>query len=495
MRLSEIHTEIEAGRGPLPEEQAFATLVAIEHLARVEGVPVSALHFTAPQFSASFPFDLKNRRGSWGRQAQYWSWRSLILNAQLLFAPGDVDGDPWKSLARAERLSNKRGADLYYLHKLLPSGTHPREVTDALMKKVHGEMHPTAVRRLRIGLNNLRKLFKNNLALQTGLLPDVCPNPLPQARTDNRHTGMSFEITTWRNSLSDLKIAYALDYLHRLAIAGGGLNGKTDTLDDLRVALCNLPCPTGVNVYSVKENVLRGYVNLVQHALGRPAPGKSSSQQNQADLQTVVQAARYEMSFPFAVRKPVTARVLISHGGPSEMASAELEELMEFMNAAAPTRRAFRVAVGVLTDAMGRPQLSLKEILQEDMSKYELGHHEPRRKLHTDKIRNLHEFLELPWTLAWQALQRIIVGTGMTARDNPIPKVLAWHPGTDPEGLTQEWAQRLYRELRSPLTTPPRGRFDLASTLAQQLTAFDRLHDIPAIAESRLLPPRIGPIS
>jgi hypothetical protein len=494
MRLSEIHGEIEAGRGTLPEDQAFATLVAIEHLAQIEGIPVSALDFAAPQFGARFRPNPTSLRGSWGGQAHYYSWRNLILNAQLLFSPGDVDADPWKSLERVGGLWNKRKPDLYHLHKILPSGTHPREVTDALLKKVHGETSPMAVRRLRIGLNNLRKLFQNDLALRTGLLPEVCPGPLPWVRRHSRHKSMSFEITSWRNGLSDLKIAYALDYLHRLAIDGGRLNGETDTLDELRVALCDLPSLAAADVRSDKENALRVYVNLVRHALGGLEPRTFPSEQAQAGLQTVVRASGYETSHPWDVGKPAAARVLFSHGGPSERAGAELEELMEFMNAAAPTRRTFRVAVGVLTDAMGRPELSLKEILKEDMSKYDLGRHEPRRKLHTDKIRNLREFLELPWTPAWQALQRAVVRTGMTALNNPVPKVLAWHPGTDPDGLTREWAQRLDRELRSTLTTPPYGRLDLAKTLARQLAAFDGLHEIPAAAGSGLLPPRIGPI-
>ena len=167
---------------------------------------------------------------------------------------------------------------------------------------------------------------------------------------------------------------------------------------------------------------------------------------------------------------------------------------MEFMNAAKSTRRGFRVAVGTLTDAMGRPDIPLGKLLQADMSAYDLGAHEPRRKFHANNVRNLREFVELPWTPAWRELQKVVTATGMTARKNPVSKVLAWNPGTDPDGLTLEWAQRLDRDLRSTLKNPPHGRADLAQTLARHLAAFDALHDIPAVAGSGLLPPRIGPI-
>lgn len=655
MRLSEIHAAIEAGQEPgLPEDRAFATLVAIEHLARVEGLPVSALDFAAPRFGAKYTFQFSDLRGSWGGRAQYLAWRNLILNAQLLFAPGDVDADPWKSLDRAERLwrKNERAA-FHGLYTLLPPGTHPREANDALLEKVHDAIPAEIVPRLRAGLNNFRQLFRNDLALRTGLLPDVCPSPLPGIRSHRQVARMSPEIETWRNGLSDSKIKRALDYLSRLAIAAGRLNGETDTLDDLRVALCDLPSPETVNVPSVAKTTLYQYEKHLRRGLGGPDPRKSPSEQAWADLWTAARTAGCETSCLWAISKPAAARglfpaevsetvaleilashhhssrspcrrgceqldalrgkvppdllppsplgirlhtprpprepkpvrppdpvkiawadlyarlrargwthkqtsalsyvrvrastagiapgalsqdfidtlerdaasaadrdrlraavscistlssdefahlpdlkaipyVLFTHGGPTKRAGAELEELMNFMNAAATTRCVFRMAVGVITDAIGRPDLSLKKLLESDMSGHDLGPHEPRRKTHTNKIRSLRAFLELPWTPAWRELQRVVTGTGLTALDNPVPKVLAWHPGTDPEGLTLDWAQRLDRELRSTLKNPPDGCADLARKLARHLAAFDALHEIPAVAESGLLPPRIG---
>jgi hypothetical protein len=101
---------------------------------------------------------------------------------------------------------------------------------------------------------------------------------------------------------------------------------------------------------------------------------------------------------------------------------------MEFMNAAATTRRGFRVAIGVLTDAMGRPDIPLTEIFEADPDTYDFGTHEPRRKVHVGKIRNLRDFHDLAWTPAWRKMQQLIVGTDMTALLNPVPKVLSWNP-------------------------------------------------------------------
>ena len=659
MRLSELHAAIDAGEGPaFSGDERFSTLVAIEHLAQIEGLPVSALGFAPPEFGRKYGFPFKHLRGSWSGQAHYVTWRNLILNAQMRFTPGDVDGDPWLSLCRAERIwKKKRAATLYDLRNYLPAELLPRDVTDTILMEAFEKIPEQLTGRFRAGVNNFRQLFCQDLALQSGLLPDTCPRPLPRLRDHHHFTNMSPEIEGWRNSLSDRSTKYPLDYLHRLAVAGGLLNGKTDTLDDLRAALCELPSPAEVGIPPIKARTLRAYENLVRHALGGRDPRKSPAEQAWSDLRSAARAAGCETSYLWAVGTPAAARGLFpgaiseaialdlmqsyenrtmrpqfrkgceqfdalrgqvpqdllppyplgikrslpqpvpapkpalspdpaksawaglyvrlrergwtklqlstlsylrvrastagiapgalnqnfittlerditavadctrlraailslsalskelefsdlpdltppaytkfTHGGPGERARDELEKLMEAMNAGASTRRAFRVAVGVLTDAMGRPDIPLKEILQANMSGYDLGSHEPRRKVHTDRIKNLRDFIELPWSPAWWELQSMVVGTGMTALDNPVPKVLSWKPGADPDSVTLEWAQRLDREFRSTLKNPPHGRADLAKTLARHLAALDALHDIPEVSGSGLLPPRIGPI-
>jgi hypothetical protein len=128
------------------------------------------------------------------------------------------------------------------------------------------------------------------------------------------------------------------------------------------------------------------------------------------------------------------------------------------------------------------------------MSAFDLGSHEPRRSTHMGKLRSLREFRELPWTKTWRELQSVVIASGISAKDNPIPKVLTWDPGPKPDGVTLAWAQKLDRKFRSTLHHPPHGRADIAKTLARHLAAFDRLHDLPQVAASRLLPPKIGAI-
>lgn len=261
MRLSELHAAIDAGEGPaFSGDERFSTLVAIEHLAQIEGLPVSALGFAPPEFGRKYGFPFKHLRGSWSGQAHYVTWRNLILNAQMRFTPGDVDGDPWLSLCRAERIwKKKRAATLYDLRNYLPAELLPRDVTDTILMEAFEKIPEQLTGRFRAGVNNFRQLFCQDLALQSGLLPDTCPRPLPRLRDHHHFTNMSPEIEGWRNSLSDRSTKYPLDYLHRLAVAGGLLNGKTDTLDDLRAALCELPSPAEVGIPPIKARTLRAY--------------------------------------------------------------------------------------------------------------------------------------------------------------------------------------------------------------------------------------------
>jgi hypothetical protein len=575
MRLSEIHAAITAEQR-LSEGRAFATLVAIEHLARIEGVPVSALDFSAPLFGAKYTFQRADLRGFWPGRSQYLAWRNLILNAQMRFAPGDVDADPWRSLGRAERLWKKGNSTLGNLCKFLPPKTLPQDVTDTLLANIREEMTRRVPQQFRAGVNAFRQLFKNDLALCSGLLPDACPKRLLGIR-DHGAANMSPAIKIWRDyfSFSGWHTVVALNYVNRLAVMGGRLNGKTDTLDDLRAAICDLPDPEEAGLPSVKALTLRIYKSRVQRALDGPKPRKAKpkppgvrrSPQPRKPIPVAPQdptktawndlyaylrkkgwkserfrglsylrrnasaagVAPGELSQPFvdrlhrqitktADRTKLRAAVRdiaalsenpalkglrslsppedqrFTHGGLTRKSGAELEDLLDFMNPAFSTRRTFRLSVGVLTDAMGRPELSLEELLRVDIKEYDLGPHEVRRKTHSDNIKKLRAFIELSWTPAWRQLQLVVVTTGIRALANPIPKVLSWKPCATPNSVTREWAQRLDRELRSTLRNPPYGRADIALTLARHLNAFDTLHDIPEVSGSGLLPPKIGPI-
>jgi len=473
---------------------------------------------------------------------------------------------------------------------------------------------------------------------------------------------MAPELLKWRASLTSRKIVRALDYLNRLCLAAGRLNGKSDTLEDLRRSLPNLPEPSSLGIPPIRAITLRGYETRLLRALGGPNPHMSEAEQAWHDLRAAARKAgcttseiwtigkpaasrgilpsritaadvedimrSYKVnSMPAACRKgceqfdalrgmvprsslpleplgirhiprrtavplpeptkaneaqerakrgwkdlyaafraqgwthskvsrnisPLKARCVnagyapddltpnvfkaieagtseanrlqirnaarhlraLSHddpryavfcqslpnvptcrmdGGVPKRCATELEELLNFMNVAASTRRGYRRAVGVFAEALGRPDISLTELLQRDVPDCTLGSHEPRRKVHSGKLRSLREFQDLPWTKAWRELQSVVVASGVGAKDNPVPKVLAWRPGTEPSGVTLDWARKLDREFRSTLHNPPHGRADIAKALARHLAAFDKLHDLPRVETSGLLPPRVGSI-
>lgn len=156
MRLSEIHTAIETGRGPvlLDEKPAYATLVAIEHLARIEGLPISALDFSAPKFGAKFRYHRAELSEFRNGRAHYLSWRKLILDAQIQFAPGDVDYDPWSSLRRAERVAAGRAYSTFYdLQSFLPTSVQPRDVADDLIEKTRQSLKGGQYLQFRAGVS------------------------------------------------------------------------------------------------------------------------------------------------------------------------------------------------------------------------------------------------------------------------------------------------------------------------------------------------------
>jgi hypothetical protein len=92
----------------------------------------------------------------------------------------------------------------------------------------------------------------------------------------------------------------------------------------------------------------------------------------------------------------------------------------------------------------------------------------------------------------WRTLQRAVVGAGVPMRDNPVPRLLPYVQGREPNGLDAAWAAETDRTLRSTLVHPPHGRADLAITFANNVGRLDRLHDHAALADSGLLPSRIG---
>ena len=181
MKISEIYTTIEAGN-LLDGDEGYVAMCAIELLARVEGVPVLALDLAAPSFALAYHFEKRDIRG-WRGVAHYLAWRACILNVQMLAAPGDIDGDPWRSICRIEQFATKSSnAVLTDMALYLPAQTHPTDVTDALIRATYERLEGSERLRFRASVYALRRLFDFEMARQSGLLPAVQPIPCEATR-------------------------------------------------------------------------------------------------------------------------------------------------------------------------------------------------------------------------------------------------------------------------------------------------------------------------
>lgn len=322
MKLLDIHAALEAGQ-LLSEDQAFATLVAIEQLAAIEGMPVRTLDLTAPQFAQAYPLHDAPTIGM-GRP-RYQAWRKTILDAQMLFDPGNVDGDPWISLGRAEILgAGKPNATLYNFWKNLPAGTPPWDVAETLVGEIFQALSEHRAERFRAGFASFLQLFDNDLARRTNLLPSKKPARLPKKHDHFRLVPMAPELRDWRTSLPAHGTVNALDYLNRLCLAAGRLNGKTDTLEDLRHSLPDLPNPESLGLPPLTKVVLRAYVTRLLRALGGRDPHLNAVEQAWSDLRTAARAAGCETSKIWAIGKPAASRGI----PPSRITAADVTDIM-----------------------------------------------------------------------------------------------------------------------------------------------------------------------
>jgi hypothetical protein len=181
-----------------------------------------------------------------------------------------------------------------------------------------------------------------------------------------------------------------------------------------------------------------------------------------------------------------------SHGGSSEQIAQELEKYFEEMNFSSSSRREFRVAVGALSDTLGRKDMSWEDVLSMDMDSIDWQNHIQRRDAYIVLIKRIQEWFSLPWTADWHALQWAISRAGISAINTPVPKILRFTGGRNPADLDQLWAKETDRDLRSTIKNPPHGRADMALTLCRNLKALDELWSVPALAKSGLLPDIIG---
>ncbi|OBY24571.1 hypothetical protein [Leisingera sp. JC1] len=648
MKISDIYAAVSSGRF-LGGDEAFLAQVAIELLAQVEGVPVPALDMSAPAFALAYPFETPAQLCFWHGASHYQAWRRTILDVQMRAVPGNTDGASWSSLARAERLFCKSsGARFYDLPLYLPATMQPEDVTDAVIRATYERLSNIKRPRFRAGVNAFRRLFDNDTVLQTGLLPLIKPQPLPGLRDHRALVPMAPDIERARSELFERSTRCTLDYVHRLAIAGGSLNGETDTLEDLRKALASLPNPNDVGVPEITDHCLHNYIITVMCRIGGRDYRLTEVEQAWKNLRKAAREAGCETSFLWALSKPASqqgiapwrlttawVRQLIAgykidsmpaqcrrgceqfdgfrsvvppallpleplsirrsppqkpkapkpidpvrsgwtavyrnlrndstssegpsplwylkseaikaglppsgitqhwletiretcpldrlhhlyegvstlrcipgfehisplrkrrerHGGLPARIEDELRTTLDEMGVAAATGRKMLLAAGVLAEALGADDtMPLRDLVFTKLESVDWSAPERQITEYKGKIISLREFLALTWTPAWRELQGLVVGAGVGFKENPVPKVLGWKPGVDPQDISLEWARKLDRELRSTISRPPHGRADLARTLARHLAAFDRLHEIPSITASGLMPELIGAI-
>tara|TARA_R110002012_G_scaffold208038_14_gene378103 strand:+ start:153 stop:2108 length:1956 start_codon:yes stop_codon:yes gene_type:complete len=325
MKISEIYTTIEAGNF-LDGDEGYVAMCAIELLARVEGVPVLALDLAAPSFALAYPFEKRDIRG-WRGVAHYLAWRACILNVQMLATPGDIDANPWRSICRIEQFATKSSnAVLTDLALYLPAQTHPTDVTDALIGTTYGRLEHSEQVRFRAAVNRLHRLFNFDLAQQSGLLPAVQPALFPGLRDHHAQAPMAPDIEAARGFLSRENALRGLNYLHRLAFAGGLMNGVDDTLEDLRRALVKLPVPEDVGVPPITPYLQNVYINSIVLEIGGRDYRLSETEQAWSDLRKAARGAGYETSALYNLSMPAAAQGMM----PSEITPSWVEGLITY---------------------------------------------------------------------------------------------------------------------------------------------------------------------
>ena len=306
MQISEIYAQLTGNALSVRDETRFTTIVAIELLAKKEGQPVEALNLAAPDFAKTYPPDKDDLRGHWNGATHYKAWRRAILDAQMLADPGSTDGDPWTSLRRAARLGfNRTLASLHDLPRFLPSKTEPWHVDDEIIRNAYAPLRGAKRIRFRGALNAFRQLYDSELVERTGLLPELMPAALPNLRDHRCFVAMAPEIASARSMIKCKNSLNAFDYVHRLAASGGLLDSVSDTLEDMRKAILDLPDPADVGIPPVKPKTLRIYINDVMHCIGGRDYRLTEVQQAWSDLRKMARSAGFQTNALFNISMPV----------------------------------------------------------------------------------------------------------------------------------------------------------------------------------------------
>lgn len=307
MRISAVYDQLKRG-GLLSGDKNFNAMVAIELLASINDVTPQDLDYSAPKFAQAFPYERAELKGMWQGKAHYISWRDTILSVQMIAAPQDTDGDPWRSLFRLDKLVGEhRCSKLYDLRQYLMFAVTPQMITDRLLLTTFLSLGATERAGFRRSLNHLRQLYQHKIAMQSRLLPSVIPQPIPKAHNHFAWVPMAPELKKFRSAISNRATCNGFDYLHRLAVVGDFLTGETDTLEDFRQAISALPDTVEASIPAISSHMLRRYKNIVRKEIGGRDYSLSSIEQAWLDLRKAGHAAGCDISYLFALKIPAIA--------------------------------------------------------------------------------------------------------------------------------------------------------------------------------------------
>ncbi|WP_108258123.1 hypothetical protein [Mangrovicoccus ximenensis] len=276
MRIADIHAAIACGDLVPVAIAPIAALAAVEQLALFEGLAVPRLGLASPGFARAYPAELPERLEPVIGAGRYRTWRNCILDLQMQAAPGDTDGDPWRSLKRAADLDFRpyRNKGIYAadLQNVLPPGTRPGDVTAELLSAAADAVPQRRRQAVRQKASAFRSLYKGRFCRAAGLLPLHCPDALPASRHHAGKARMAPAIAALRASRVDKRTRLAIAYVNRLGVLAGRLDGWTDTLETLAGAIPLLPDEPVAPMPATSQETRRIYFTAVISALGISDP-------------------------------------------------------------------------------------------------------------------------------------------------------------------------------------------------------------------------------
>jgi hypothetical protein len=210
--------------GTLHPENPTAAIAALDLVSHLYDLPLAALEFEAPRFAEVFPRDEIPeiaRPIFKGERMRYRAFRNAILDCQMLAAPGDVDGEPRHSLVRVGRLCLGKGSNaLYAVTRSLPPGVSPCAMTREFALSIDVSLEGGQKAWFRQGLGALDSLHGYDLARRSGLLLPARIGRLPTVRDHAQLEPLPGTLLALRGAASR-PTQNAIDYLWRLAVAGG----------------------------------------------------------------------------------------------------------------------------------------------------------------------------------------------------------------------------------------------------------------------------------